>query len=513
MPIDTPDWVRDAVFYQIFPDRFARSGTVAATQHPEPWDAPPTSHGFKGGDLYGVTQKLNYLQDLGVTAIYFCPIFASAANHRYHTYDYYNVDPLLGGNKALRDLLDKAHERGLRIVLDGVFNHASRGFWQFHHVLENGNASPFRDWFHFDQDRLDGHRPFQAYPSDQAARSLADGQGSFEAIGYGAWWNLPALPKFNTDCPEVREFLLSVAEYWVEFGIDGWRLDVANEIEDDAFWREFRQRVRAINSETYIVGEVWGEAQHWLHGDMWDAVMNYPLTAACLGFFGGHYLDLEEVQRPSSFSHVQRCSGPEFAAEIRRVASIYPTQITAVQLNLLDSHDMPRFLTCCGGDRAALKMAWLFLCLIPGAPCIYYGDEIGLEGRHDPDCRRGFPWQRDAWDMDMHRWYQKCIRLRSKYQLGRAEPPRVVLAESSAVVFHTAAESGALLSVFNAGAVASTIELPNDESTNVCIVLSGTAMSEPITTNSGLLRLTIPPRCGAVLVPDAGKIRVVKSHC
>ena len=241
--------------------------------------------------------------------------------------------------------------------------------------------------------------------------------------------------------------------------------------------------------------------------------MNYPLTAACLGFFGGHYLDLEEVQRPSSFSHVQRCSGPEFAAEIRRVASIYPTQITAVQLNLLDSHDMPRFLTCCGGDRAALKMAWLFLCLIPGAPCIYYGDEIGLEGRHDPDCRRGFPWQRDAWDMDMHRWYQKCIRLRSKYQLGRAEPPRVVLAESSAVVFHTAAESGALLSVFNAGAVASTIELPNDESTNVCIVLSGTAMSEPITTNSGLLRLTIPPRCGAVLVPDAGKIRVVKSHC
>ena len=133
------------------------------------------------------------------------------------------------------------------------------------------------------------------------ARSLADGQGSFEAIGYGAWWNLPALPKFNTDCPEVREFLLSVAEYWVEFGIDGWRLDVANEIEDDAFWREFRQRVRAINSETYIVGEVWGEAQHWLHGDMWDAVMNYPLTAACLGFFGGHYLDLEEVQRPIKF--------------------------------------------------------------------------------------------------------------------------------------------------------------------------------------------------------------------
>ncbi|MCP4857066.1 MAG: glycoside hydrolase family 13 protein [Fuerstiella sp.] len=502
MPIDTPDWVRDAVFYQIFPDRFARSGRITSVNHLEPWDVAPTPFGFKGGDLYGVAQKLDYLQDLGVTAIYFCPIFSSAANHRYHTYDYYNVDPLLGGNEALRELLDDAHERGLKVVLDGVFNHASRGFWQFHHVLENGAASPFKDWFHFDQDRLEGHKPFQAYPSDDAAHSLANGQGSYEAIGYGAWWNLPALPKFNTDCPEVREFLWAVAEYWVEFGIDGWRLDVANEIEDDEFWREFRRRVRAVNPDAYIVGEVWGEAQHWLYGDMWDAVMNYQVTAACLGFFGGDHLDLDEVRRASSFSHVQRCNGPEFAAEIQRVGSIYPQEITAAQLNLLDSHDMPRFLTCCKGDRAALKMAWLFLCLIPGAPCIYYGDEIGLDGRHDPDCRKAFPWQRDGWDMELYDWYQACIRIRSRYQLGRAEQPRVVVAKSSTVVFRIATAAGSLFGAFNAGSVEVNVELPANASGDVSVVLAGAAMLGPDHIGGGLLRLVIPPRCGALLASD-----------
>ena len=156
--------------------------------------------------------------------------------------------------------------------------------------------------------RLNRQRSFQPYPFGDAADALAAGQGSLETIGYAAWWNLPALPKFNTDCPAVREFLLSVAEYWVRFGIDGWRLDVPNEIDDDEFWREFRRRVRAINPDTYIVGEVWGEATRWLQGDMWDAVMNYQITAACLGFFGSDRLDLEETRRPSSFSHVRQLS-------------------------------------------------------------------------------------------------------------------------------------------------------------------------------------------------------------
>ncbi len=419
MSIDTPAWVRDAVFYQIFPDRFARSGRVRVAAELEPWDASPTPHGFKGGDLFGVTDRLDYLQQLGITAIYFCPVFASASNHRYHTYNYFEVDPLLGGNDALRMLLDAAHERGMKIVLDGVFNHASRGFWQFHHVLENGDASPYRDWFHFHPDRLTGRQPFQPYPGEKAMMDLANGHGSYEAIGYSAWWNLPALPKFNTDCPEVREFLLTVAEHWIEFGIDGWRLDVPNEIDDDNFWREFRRRVRAINPEAYIVGEVWSEATRWLQGDMWDAVMNYQITAACLGFFGGTNLDFEQVHRPSSFHHVRHFAAAEFVAAIDRATSIYPLPIVQSQLNLLDSHDMPRFLTCCRGDKSALKMAWLFLCTLPGAPCVYYGDEVGLDGRHDPDCRKGFPWDESRWDRDLLNWYKACIQLRKQHPAFR----------------------------------------------------------------------------------------------
>ena len=220
MPI--PDWVQDAIFYQIFPDRFARSNRNPAGSLPfEPWDSPPTPHGFKGGDLYGVIEKLDYLKDLGITALYLNPVFESASNHRYHTFDYYNVDPLLGGNDALRELVDKAHANNMRVILDGVFNHASRGFWQFHHVLENGMGSPYRDWFFFDTARLQGRRPWGAYPTPEELQALKSGEDSLKAIGYRGWWNMPALPKFNTNTPAVRSFLFDVAKHWIAFGIDG----------------------------------------------------------------------------------------------------------------------------------------------------------------------------------------------------------------------------------------------------------------------------------------------------
>jgi len=235
--IHTPEWVKDAVFYQIFPDRFAKSNAVPKPSNLEPWDSPPTVYGFKGGDLLGVAERLDYLQDLGVNAIYFTPIFQSAANHRYHTHDYYQVDPILGGNAALRALLDEAHRRGIRVVLDGVFNHASRGFYQFNHILENDGASPYLDWFFVRK------YPLHAYEDQYRP-------------GYEAWAGLRALPKFNTDTPAVREFLWGVGEHWIRQGIDGWRLDVPAEIKDDAFWQEFRRRVKSLNPEAYIVGEI-----------------------------------------------------------------------------------------------------------------------------------------------------------------------------------------------------------------------------------------------------------------
>lgn len=340
--MDTPAWVKDAVFYQIFPDRFAKSARVPKAGNLEPWNTPPTSHGYKGGDLLGVVERLDYLQDLGVTALYFNPIFQSGSNHRYHTHDYYKVDPMLGGNGALRELLDAAHARGMKVVLDGVFNHASRGFFQFHDILENGPQSAYLDWFHV--------RSFPLYAYHDHG-----------TLGYSAWWNLPALPKFNTATEAVREFLWNVGTYWLGFGIDGWRLDVPNEIDDDAFWREFRRRCRAVNPECYIVGEIWDDAGRWLQGDQFDAVMNYPFTRAAFGFSAARTLEESEIRR-CGLQHIAPLDAPAFAREVETLLTRHRPEVTGVQLNLLSSHDTPRALTIVGGDETALRLS-LFLLL------------------------------------------------------------------------------------------------------------------------------------------------------
>ena len=416
MTATTPDWVQDAIFYQIFPDRFAKSERNPARNLPfEPWDTPPTPHGFKGGDLYGIAEKLDYLKDLGITALYLNPIFASASNHRYHAFDYYTVDPLLGGNDAFRFLLDKAHKKNIRIVLDGVFNHASRGLWQFHHVLECGNDSPYRDWFFFDPDRLSRRKHWGAYPDTAELHALQNGEDSIKAIGYRGWWHLPALPKFNTNTPDVREFLFDVAEYWIKFGIDGWRLDVATEIDDDSFWQEFRQRVRKINPEAYIVAEIWHEAQRWLQGDQFDAQMNYEVTKPMLAFFAGKHLDKRVLHQQSNYHGIHHgIDAHEFANRIDHNLGLYKQDITYAQLNLLDSHDTPRFLSCVGGNKDSLKLASLFMFTYPGAPCIYYGNEIGMDGEHDPDCRKSFPWDENKWDRDLLGYTKEIVELRKK---------------------------------------------------------------------------------------------------
>ena len=328
-----------------------------------------------------------------MNAIYFTPIFQSASNHRYHTHDYERVDPMLGGDKALRRLIDEAHRRDMRIVLDGVFNHASRGFFQFHDILENGENSAYLDWF-----TIHGF-PLNAYDHQKAP-------------GYGAWWNLHALPKFNIKTPAVRDYLLGVARAWIDFGIDGWRLDVAAEIEDDDFWREFRVRVRAGNPQAYILGEVWTEAAHWLQGDMWDAVMNYLFTRACIAFFIGEEVDRDEIRR-TSFRTVDPPGAPAFRMAVERLLGHYHRNVTEVLMTLLSSHDMPRFVTLARGDQSALSLATLFQMTYPGAPSIYYGDEIGMAGGHDPANRAAFPWHApDSWDRSILHEFQRLIALR-----------------------------------------------------------------------------------------------------
>jgi cyclomaltodextrinase / maltogenic alpha-amylase / neopullulanase len=478
--VQVPDWVKDAVFYQIFPDRFAKSERVPKAAGLEPWDTPPTGHGYKGGDLLGVAEHLDYLVELGVNAIYFNPIFQSASNHRYHTHDYYRVDPMLGGNAALRTLLDEAHARGIKVVLDGVFNHASRGFFQFHDILENGAHSAYLDWFTVYQ------WPLQPYGGKDS--------------GYHSWWGNPALPKFNTNSPAVRDFIMNVARIWVEFGIDGWRLDVPGEIDDDAFWREFRRVVKTANPDAYIVGEIWHDAERWLQGDQFDAVMNYGLSRAAAGFFAPDTFD--RGYRPGGF-RLAPLGARAFGNEIERLMQLYSWPITQAQLNLLDSHDTARYINQIGHDRDALKLSLLFLLTIPGAPCIYYGTEIGMEGGHDPDCRRTFPWQDPpAWDRELLAFTQKAISLRRTHPALTRGDFATLYAHEGVYAFGRRSQAEAAVVIFNAGREARVISidaddwLPDGAYTDAWSGLPGRV-------SRGTLRhVELPPRGGLVFISD-----------
>jgi cyclomaltodextrinase len=510
MPIATPDWVRDAVFYQIFPDRFASSDRIVKPGPLEPWDTPPTLYGFKGGDLLGVVEQLPYLADLGVTALYLTPVFASASNHRYHTYDYLQVDPLLGGDAALRELLDAAHARGMRIVLDGVFNHTGRGFWPFHHVVENGAASPYRRWFHFDQAALDRGVPILAYPGAEARGGAAaasadprrDGR-SLQRLGYEAWWDLPALPKVNTGDPFAREYLLSVAEHWIRFGIDGWRLDVPQDIDDPAFWAEFRRRVRAINPEAYLVGEIWRVAPEWLRGDRFDALMNYPLAEAILSFAGAGHLDEALLRAHHEYGpNVRPIDGPAFAARLQELMTAYDPNVVAVQLNLLDSHDTPRFHSLVRGDRDSYRLALLLQATLPGAPCIYYGDEIGLEGGLDPDSRRSFPRDDAAWDRELVEFVRASIALRRDEAALRRGSFRVAASSAGGMAFERVLGEERVVVALNAGTAEVALDVDQPGAAGCRLeprplpgVAAGTAS---VVDTTGHARVVLAARSGAV---------------
>ncbi|MFW6115561.1 MAG: glycoside hydrolase family 13 protein [Chloroflexota bacterium] len=500
----TPEWVKDAVFYQIFPDRFARSDRVAKPANLEPWNSPPTVYGFKGGDLLGIAERLDYLDDLGITAIYLTPIFQSAANHRYHTYDYYRVDPILGGDGAFHHFLDAAHARGMRVVLDGVFNHASRGFYQFYHTLENGEASPYRDWFIFDEQCLqDGGRP-NAYPGPGDQDASRGAAGSLDAYGYKAWWDLPALPEFNTHNPEVRAYLFDVARYWLDQGVDGWRLDVPQCIDDDAFWREFRSVVKDANPDAYIVGEISSDATRWLQGDQFDAVMNYLFTQACLGFFGGEGLDAGLLSAPL-FRGVSPLETPAFARTVADLLQRYPRQAALAQLNLLDSHDTPRFLTLVRGDEAALRLAVLFQMTYPGAPCVYYGDEIGLEGGPDPDCRRSFPWDESRWRHDLRDFVRRCIALRRAHPALRRGAFTTLYAEDGIFVYLRSLDDERLIVALNNGPATHHLAVPASQYLSDGDHLRALIGDGAATVVGGqLVGPAIPPYTAAVLALEEG---------
>jgi neopullulanase len=473
----TPDWVKNAIFYQIFPDRFAKSEAVQKPGNFEPWSTDPTINGFKGGDLLGVMEHLDYLQDLGIHAIYFNPIFQSASNHRYHTHDFLQVDPLLGGNDAFKKLIKAAHKRGIRIVIDGVFNHASRGFYQFNHILETEGSSPYINWFN-----IHGF-PLHAYEGKP---------------NYDCWWNLPALPKLNTKNPQVRHFIFNVARYWIEEGADGWRLDVPFEIDDDAFWQEFRVVVKSANPEAYIVGEIPTEAQRWLRGDQFDAVMNYQFTHAALGFFGGEKIEKPLAEGMMGLGKVDAMDAEKFARRSQQLLEIYPKEFAYAQMNLLSSHDMPRFLSLVSGDTRRLALAYLFVMTYPGAPCIYYGDEIGLTGGRDPMCRKTFPWDLNAWNTALRDQIKEYATLRQALPALRTGSYNVLHSEGKAFAFLRQDENDRVVVAINAGEQACQLKLDMHN-----ILPDGTALqnqlgSETLSVANGQMEINCPGVSGQV---------------
>jgi len=374
----TPYWVQDAIFYQIFPDRFANGDSSNDPPNVQKWGTPPTTWGFQGGDLRGILQHLDYLLDLGINALYLNPIFLATSNHRYNTSDYFQIDPHLGTLADFHALVDAVHKNNMRIILDGVFNHCGRGFFAFTDVLENNDRSAYKDWFYIKQYPLDAY----------------DGGG--DAQNYIGWWSHKSLPKLNAGNSKVREYIFRVARYWIEQGADGWRLDVPNEIDVVGFWEEFRQVVKSANRDAYLTGEIWDVNPRWANNSHFDGLMNYPVKDALAALLQARENTLQFGQR------------------IESLFKAYPRENLFAMYVPLDSHDTERFKTLVGRDTRKLKLAFLFQMAFPGAPALYYGDELGMEGDKDPDSRRAFPWRESSWDEGLRQWVRLLISLRKR---------------------------------------------------------------------------------------------------
>ncbi|MCX7655056.1 MAG: glycoside hydrolase family 13 protein [Treponemataceae bacterium] len=380
-----PRWVSETVWYQIFPERFYNGNPHNDPAHVKPWHrGPVTNHEWYGGDLRGIIQKLDHIENLGCNGIYLTPIFLSPSVHKYDTTDYLTVDPAFGTVEDLRDLVQECHRRGIRIMLDAVFNHCGRDFAPWQDVLKRGLQSPYRDWFYIK------NFPLFSEEKEGHHRHLAN----FETFAF-----VTGMPKLNTTNSEVREYLLKIAEYYVrEFDIDGWRLDVANEI-DHEFWREFRRRIKAIKPDVYIVGEVWHDAMPWLRGDQYDAVMNYPLGMTICDFLSNTDGSWTAEKLVQHWNHLW---------------FLYPDTVQKVAFNLLDSHDTERLVTRLA-SRELAKLALLLLFSFPGSPCLYYGTEYALEGGRDPDNRRCMIWDPTTDEIAFCQFVASLIKLRRQY--------------------------------------------------------------------------------------------------
>ncbi len=357
--IAPPKWVNETVWYQIMPDRFRRGSLEKKRMPLRKWQDFKPIHfwDFYGGDLKGITEKLPYLQELGINGIYMTPIFLSNSNHKYNIFDYDTIDPDFGTEADLKALVATAHSLGIRVMLDAVFNHCGVDFAPWQDVVKQGPKSPYWDWFFVNK-----------WPIPKLNRNTEDGK--YFSFAFAAY-----MPKLNTNNPEVIDYFARRCRSWVEkWDIDGIRFDVGNEVSH-RFLKDINRAVKDVKPEVFLLGEIWHDSIQWLQGDEYDSVMDYPFMESLHTFWSG-----------------KQC-WQELMYAMNRCLSRYPDQVSRVLFHFLDTHDTMRAVTRCGNPDIFYQQLTLLLTL-PGCACLYYGTEIALEGYDDPDCRRPMPWNR-----------------------------------------------------------------------------------------------------------------------
>ena len=392
-----PQWMQDAVVYNIFPDSFASGKGFISNEESRKEFHGKTVRGKRGGTLRGITENIGYLKELGFNTLYMNPIFAAGEYHKYDLIDYFHVDPCFGRDEDFRELVDTCHGNGMRVIIDGVFNHCGWQWDKFGDVVDKGKDSQYCDWFYRLEYPVCRPEDPEVYPD-------------YECFGYERM-----MPKLATDREAVADYFCRVCRYWLEeFHIDGWRLDVASEVNDD-FWRRFYRTAKSVNPEAALIGEVWESAGHWLDGKIFDSSMNYDFRKHCRRFFASRSID-----------------AAAFDGRVTHMRIRYRRQSVFAQMNLLDSHDVSRFLSLCGKDRGAYELAVLFLMTFPGMPSIFYGDELGVEGVLEDEYRQAMPWGRED---TLLSFYREAIRLRNGEKALRRGSFRTVSAEKGSRLY------------------------------------------------------------------------------
>ena len=426
-----PDWVYGSVMYQVFPERFANGRSEINPENTIEWGSVPTRLDFQGGDLYGVIDKLDHIESLGVNILYLNPIFLSGSTHKYDSWDHFKVDPTLGGDDGLRDLISNCHDRNIKVILDCSLNHVHPRHFAFQDIVKNGENSEYKNWFTiFDYPVRLIHRPHlyantykvgwdgneeeykryleKTFDETKVPVEVRDDDGPIVEPSYKAWWGVPDMPKVNFESKEARQWALDVTKHWIEnFDIDGWRMDVAKEL-DFSFWKEFRDIAHKANKETLLISEIFGDTSQWLQGDRFDGTMNYSFREAMTDYFA-----------------TKRINNKEFADSLANLYSMYSFEALSSCQNLLSSHDVKRFLNRCGNEEDGILGAIFLQATFPGIAGIYYGDEIGLGGADDPFNREPFPWHNEeSWNSTILDYTKKLMNIKkssSIFKYGRFE--------------------------------------------------------------------------------------------